>query len=71
VRKWLTYIALLIAAAIMIGDIITFLTYFLKGDLTARFVWKVGVTLAISGGVFWYYFGSLQEAVRGRGRENQ
>jgi hypothetical protein len=71
VRKWLTYIALLIAAGVMIGDIITFLTYFLKGDLTARFVWKVGLTLAISGGVFWYYFGSLREAGKGRDHENQ
>jgi len=71
VRKWLTYIALLIAAGVIIGDIITFLTYFLKGDLTARFVWKVGVTLAISGGVFWYYFGSLREAVKGKSHENQ
>ena len=71
VRKWLTYIALLIAAGVMIGDVITFLTYFLKGDLTARFVSKVCVTLAISGGVFWYYFGSLREAVKGRGHENQ
>ena len=71
VRKWLTYIALLIAAGVMIGDIITFLTYFLRGDLTARFVWKVGVTLAISGGVFWYYFGSLREAAKGRGHETQ
>lgn len=71
VRKWLTYIALLIAAGVMIGDIITFLTYFLRGDLTARFVCKVGVTLAISGGVFWYYFGTLWEAGKGRGHENQ
>jgi len=69
VRKWLTYLALLIAAGVMIGDIITFLTYFLKGELTARFLSKVAVTLAISGGVFWYYFGALWEA--GKGHENQ
>jgi len=71
VRKWLTYIALLIAAGVMIGDIITFLAYFLRGDLTARFVWKVAVILVISGGVFWYYFGSLREAGKGTGHENQ
>ena len=29
VRKWLTYIALLIAAETVIGDLITFLTYLL------------------------------------------
>jgi hypothetical protein len=69
VRKWLTYLALLIAAGVMIGDVITFLTYFLKGELTARFLSKVAVTLAISGGVFWYYFGSLREAARGKADE--
>jgi len=51
VRKWLTYIALLIAALIVVGDLITFLTYFLRGELTARFVAKVATTLVIAGGV--------------------
>jgi uncharacterized protein DUF5671 len=61
VRKWLTYIALLIAAGVVFGDLITFLTYFLRGELTARFVAKVAVVLVIAGGVFWYYIGSLQK----------
>jgi Domain of unknown function (DUF5671) len=65
VRKWLTYIALLIAAGVMIGDVITFLAYFLRGDLTSRFVAKVAVTLLISAGVFWYYLGSLREVRTG------
>ena len=60
VRKWLTYIALLIAAGAVIGDLITFLTFFLQGELTARFVLKVMTVLAIAGGVFWYYLGSLK-----------
>lgn len=68
VRKWLTYIALLIAAGVVVGDLITFLTYFLRGELTARFVSKVIVVLVIAGGVFWYYLGSLQEATRTRGK---
>ena len=59
IRKWLTYIALLIAALIVVCDLITFLTYFLKGELTARFAAKVITTLVIAGGVFWYYRGSL------------
>jgi len=62
VRKWLTYIALLIAAGIVVGDLITFLTYFLRGELTARFVARVATVLLIAGGVFWYYFGSLRKA---------
>jgi uncharacterized protein DUF5671 len=34
VRKWLTYIALLLTAGTMIGDLVTFLTTFLQGELT-------------------------------------
>lgn len=67
VRKWLTYIALLIAAGVVVGDLITFLTYFLRGEFTARFASKVIVVLVIAGGVFWYYLGSLQEAACARG----
>src|SRR2546422_4461891 len=36
VRKWLTYIALLITAGALIGDVITFLAYFLRGELSVR-----------------------------------
>jgi len=68
VRKWLTYIALLIAAGVVVGDLIAFLTHFLRGELTGRFVCKVIVVLAIAGGVFWYYLGSLQDAARARGK---
>ena len=60
VRKWLTYLALLIAACVVVGDLISFLTYLLRGEITARFVAKSAVVLVLSGGVFWYYFGSLQ-----------
>jgi Domain of unknown function (DUF5671) len=65
IRKWLTYIALLIAAGVMIGDVVTFLTYFLRGDLTSRFAAKVAVALIISAGVFWYYLGSLRDTRTG------
>ena len=60
VRRWLTYIALLIAAGTVIGDLIAFLTYFLQGDLTARFVLKVLTVLIVAGSVFWYYLSSLR-----------
>jgi len=71
VRKWLTYIALLIAAGVVVGDLISFLTHFLRGELTGRFVAKVIVVLAISGGIFWYYFGSLQGKARTGGKRDE
>ena len=60
VRKWLTYIALVITASTMIGDIVTFLAYLLRGDLDTRFVLKAATVLIIAGGVFAYYLDSLR-----------
>ena len=60
VRKWLTYIALVVTASTMIGDIVTFLAYFLRGDLDVRFVLKITTVLVIAGGVFAYYLDSLR-----------
>jgi Domain of unknown function (DUF5671) len=62
VRKWLTYIALFVAASVVVGDLITFLTYFLRGELTARFATKVADVLVIAGGIFWYYLGSMRRS---------
>ena len=62
VRKWLTYLTLLIVALIGIGTLIAFLTSFLRGELTIRFVLKVIVVLAIDGGIFLYYLNWLQRS---------
>src|SRR6266567_1969333 len=60
VRKWLTYLSLLGTAGAMICDLITFLDYFLTGELTVRFVLKAATVMLISGAVFVYYLGSLR-----------
>lgn len=60
VRKWLTYIALLLTAGGMICDLIWFLDYFLTGELTSRFVLKSATVMAICGAIFVYYVGSLR-----------
>jgi hypothetical protein len=60
VRKWLTYIALLISAGTVIGDLVTFVNYFLRGELTTPFLLKVLTILVIAGGVFWYYLSPLE-----------
>ena len=59
VRKWLTYIALLLTAGAMICDLIWFLDYFLTGELTSRFVLKALTVMLICGVIFIYYLGSL------------
>jgi hypothetical protein len=61
IRKWLTYMALVIAASVFMGDLICALAFLLRGELTSRFVAKSLVVLALSGGVFFYYFGGLHK----------
>jgi uncharacterized membrane protein YidH (DUF202 family) len=60
VRKWLTYIALLLTAGGMICDLIWFLDFFLVGELTSRFVLKSLTVMLICGAIFVYYLGSLR-----------
>jgi hypothetical protein len=73
VRKWLTYIVLVVAALVFMGDLITALTYLLRGEITSRFLAKVFVVLLLSGGVFFYYFGGLKrsETLKVDGRVNR
>jgi hypothetical protein len=61
VRKWLTYMALVGAAGVFIGDLIAVLDYFLRGEITSRFLAKAIAVLVISGGVFFYYFFGLKK----------
>lgn len=64
VRKWLTYLTILIVALIAIGALIAFITSFLQGELRLRFVLKVLVVLLIDGGVLWYYSAWLRRSPR-------
>ena len=65
IRKWLTYLALVVAATVFMGDLICALAFLLRGELTSRFIAKSLVVLALSGGVFFYYYrGSAQNRCR-------
>ena len=59
IRKWLTYLTLFVAAAVLIGDLITLVFYLLGGELTVRFVLKVLAVGAVAGSVFGYYLWDL------------
>lgn len=62
VRAWLTYVALIVGALIVLTDAIWFLEALLQGLLTIRFVLDSLVLLVIGGGVFAYYFTGLKPA---------
>jgi hypothetical protein len=55
VRRWLTYIALVLAAIVVVVDAVWFVTSFLQGQLSVRFVLDSLVLLVLGGGVFLYY----------------
>jgi len=60
VRRWLTYLTLFVAAAVLIGDMITLVYNLLGGELTIRFVLKVIVAAVIAGAIFGYYLADLR-----------
>lgn len=68
VRKWITYMALLITAGTVVGDLIGVAGYFLLGELTLRFALKALIVLVICGAIFAFYLGSLPGAPTARWR---
>ena len=60
IRKWLLFLTLFIAGAVIAGDLIALINTFLGGELTARFLSKVVVVLAVFGAVFGYYVKDLK-----------
>jgi hypothetical protein len=61
VRKWLTYIILFLAAATILGDLISLIYNMLGGDIIARFILKVLVVIFIAGVIFFYYFMEMKK----------
>lgn len=60
VRKWLTQLTLLVAAAVLVSDCMTLVFNLLGGELTVRFILKVLVVAVIAGAGFGYYMASLR-----------
>ncbi|MDP9249229.1 MAG: DUF5671 domain-containing protein [bacterium] len=55
-HKWFAFISLFVFGAVIAGDLITVLYYFIDGrELTTGFFLKVLVLLIIAGGIFSYY----------------
>lgn len=61
VKKWLTYLTLVVAAAVLIGDLIAVLSNLLGGELTARFFLKAATVFLIAGAIFGFYLTNLQK----------
>lgn len=61
VRLWLTYLTLLAAAAILLGDLMMVIYAFLSGDFTVQFVLKATVVAVVAGLIFLYYMADLRK----------
>src|SRR5262249_55073584 len=64
VHKWLTYIALLLAVPAVVCSLFLFVYFFMKGELSLRFVLKCAIVLAICGSIFCYYLDFPQARAR-------
>lgn len=60
IRRWLTYLTLFVAAATLMGDVITLVFFLLNGELTLRFIFKVLVVFYIAGTGFYYFYHSMK-----------
>lgn len=68
-RKWLTYLTLVVAASVLIGDLVSVVYRFLGGELSLRFGLKVLAVGVIAGAVFLYYVADAErnDAIGGAG----
>ena len=60
VRKWFTYCTLVVAAGIMLGDLIAVVSNVLGGELAIRFMLKAATILGIALAIFGYYLYDLK-----------
>lgn len=66
IRRFLSYLTLFVAGAVVAGDLITLIYMFLDGqELTMGFVLKVAALLVIAGGVFVYYLREIRNRIEG------
>lgn len=61
VRKWLTYIALLVSALVFFGDAVYVIYSFLKGEVTLRFFLKALTVACVASTVFAFYLRDVEE----------
>lgn len=56
IRKWMIYLILFLSALTIAIDLVTLVRYFISGEITNRFLYKVAITLLTAIFVGGYYF---------------
>ena len=59
-RRWLSHLTLFLSSIALLIDLVTMLFYLLEGELTTRFVLKVGIVFLLAGLTLSYYLLSLR-----------
>lgn len=55
IRKWMIYLILFLASLAIVIDLVTLVRYFISGEITSRFIYKVSGTLVVAFLVDFYY----------------
>ena len=61
VRRWLTYLTLLLSALVLLGDAIAVIYAFLSGDFTGQFFLKAVVVAVVAGFIFLFYLSDIRK----------
>ncbi len=67
IRRWLTYLTLIVTALLVIGDLIYLVYNLLGGETTPRIILKALVVLIIAAAVFYYYLQDVKMMRKGMG----
>ncbi len=59
-KKWVIYIILFLSSLVIAGDLVTLVRYFISGEITSRFIYKVITVLIVAGLVGFYYVRNLK-----------
>lgn len=63
IRKWLLYFTLFVTALIIVGNLIALFSGFFRGELTARFLFKILAVFFVAGSIFGYYLMDLKRGL--------
>lgn len=65
IRKWLTYLTLVVAGSTLLGDAISLVYNLLDGEMTTRFLLKSLTIGVIAGGIFVYFLKDAEKDDQG------
>jgi uncharacterized protein YueI len=71
IRRWLTYLIILISSVIILGVFIAIINSFLSGDLSTKFALKSITVFIISALVFSYYFYDIKQEENDKKNEEE